>query len=54
MRRFASVLLLSWFVLADNAAAAGFADGAAAFEREDYAGAFSQWKPLAEIGNADA
>ncbi len=33
---------------------ADFSDGVAAYDRGDYATAFSEWKPLAEQGNAGA
>lgn len=33
-------------------AAADYADGAAAFARGDWAGAYREWKPLAEAGDA--
>jgi TPR repeat protein len=43
------LLLASATTLADD-----FVDGVTAYDRGDYATAFSKWKPLAEQGDADA
>ena len=40
--------------LAAPVAAADMAAGREAYQREDYAAAFSEWRPLAERGNAEA
>ena len=49
MRRLFLVLLL-WPL----GVGADFRVGAAAFQRDDYATAYREWRPLAEAGNADA
>ena len=47
---FAAVLSL-WLT---TSALAGFNEGFAAYQRDDYATAFEEWLPIAEQGHADA
>src|SRR5262245_32152890 len=41
-------------LVAAGPAFAGFEEGAAAYQRGDYAAAFAEWQPLAEAGDAVA
>ncbi len=52
MKRLA--LALAVFLAAAAPARAGFDEGLAAYKRGDYATAFREFRPLAELGNAEA
>ena len=54
MERIVLLLLASWFLFGTMSALAGFEEGKVAYDKQDFATALKEWRPLAEQGDAKA